>query len=189
VDRPFVLAVRADGTQLRADDAAARRRAGRGLGRRRPGRVSDLRRASRGGDAGGHRPTPRDLARRRRRRVHVGRVCAGDLRGGEARMPGRADHDRRAQDVPRRGPPTRSCAARSRHAAATALARRLAGVPRPLAQPGSGRRLLATVPLRSAQWTVHPNCRKRTWQLHQDCDVSSPGHVCSGPNRLRTFVH
>ena len=37
------------------------------------------------------------LARRRRRRLHVGRVRGGDLRGGRARLPRAADHDRRAR--------------------------------------------------------------------------------------------
>ena len=72
--------------QLRPDDAAARRRARRGRGRRRPA---------------GSRPTSATWPRRRasslelpqgvwhmaaERRVHVGRVRARDLRGGGSRL-------------------------------------------------------------------------------------------------------
>ena len=45
-----LVALRVDGQELRADDARARREAGRGGGRRRPARLADVRRPSRGGD-------------------------------------------------------------------------------------------------------------------------------------------
>ena len=57
-------------------------RARRGRRRRRPARLPDLRRSPRRGDAraGGRRRSLRDLAPRRRRRLHLGRLRRGDLR-------------------------------------------------------------------------------------------------------------
>ena len=50
-----LLALRVDRSQLRPHDAPARRRAGRGRGRRRPARLAHLRRPPRGGDPGAAR--------------------------------------------------------------------------------------------------------------------------------------
>ena len=83
VDRALARGSSAEAsTQLRADDAAARPRARRGRGRRRPARLPDLRRPSRRGDQASSRAAVRHLPRRRRRRLHVGRLRRGDLRGG-----------------------------------------------------------------------------------------------------------
>ena len=73
VDRPVLLALRADGPQLRAHDAAARRRAPRGRRRRRPARLPDLRRAPRSRDGRGRRASLRRLSRRRGRATARGR--------------------------------------------------------------------------------------------------------------------
>ena len=93
LDRPFLMAVRAVGEELRADDARARPRAGRSVGRGRPAWLPHVRRAP----GRGH-PRPRHAAvrhqpRRRGRRLHVGRVRRGDLRGCGHRLPRPADHD------------------------------------------------------------------------------------------------
>ena len=92
LDRPFVLALRFDRPQLRPDDASARRRARRGVGRGRPARLADLRRTSRGGDARAPEQAARRLPRGGRGRLHVGRLRGGDLRGGGAGLPGEPDH-------------------------------------------------------------------------------------------------
>ena len=71
----------------------------------------------------------RDLAPRRRRRLHVGGLRRGDLRGGRHRLPGTADHERRA------GPPggearlLRPAQRAPRRSGAPALARRPARLP------------------------------------------------------------
>ena len=114
VDRAVVLALRADRPQLRPNDAAARRGAGRGGGRRRPARVADVRRPSRGRHAPGRPAAVRRLPRRRRRRCDLGRLRRGDLRGGRARH-ARAPDRHRASSTHRgrrRARRTRSCAAR-----------------------------------------------------------------------------
>ena len=85
VDRPLLVALRPDRQQLRPHDAAARRGAGRGRGRRRPARLADLRRPPRRRDAPGPAPAARRLPRRRRRRRDLGRLRRGDLRGGRPR--------------------------------------------------------------------------------------------------------
>ena len=112
VDRPLLVALRADRQQLRPHDAAARRGAGRGRGRRRPARVADLRRPPRRGDASGPAPAARRLPRRRRRRRDLGRLRRGDLRGGRPRHARPPDHDGRARRARRRARPTRCCGAR-----------------------------------------------------------------------------
>ena len=56
------------------------------------------------------RAAVRHLPRRRRRRVHVGRLRGGDLRGGGARLPRAPDHDARSSARRRRGRRTRCCA-------------------------------------------------------------------------------
>ena len=92
--------------------------------------LADLHRSSRGGDARRAGAAVRRLPRRRRRRVHVGGVRRGDLRGGGCELP-------RAQDLERRlgaagkasgvlGPAQRE----GRGAASASLAPRPAGVPR-----------------------------------------------------------
>ena len=113
--RAQLLALRLDGPQLRPDDAPARRRARRGARRRRPGGLPDLRRPS-----------------RRRRRVcsstlpfgtyHVAasrRVLRGPSspRRSSTRLGSTAASFRsrpRSSAGRPRGPPTPSCAARSR---------------------------------------------------------------------------
>ena len=60
---------------------------------RRPARRAHVRRPPRRGDEGAARPAVRHLASRRRRRLHVGRVRGGDLRGGRPRHPRPADLD------------------------------------------------------------------------------------------------
>ena len=79
-----LVALRPDRSQLRPHDAATRSRARRGRRRRRPARLPDLRRASRGGNprARRRRHAVRRLARRGRRRLHLGRLRRSDLRGG-----------------------------------------------------------------------------------------------------------
>ena len=102
----------AGGPLLPEDDPAARGRARRARGRRRPGRLPDVHRAPRAG-AG--------AARRRRRRSGVAarRLRAGSARGSSSRArssPRRrrcevpADHDRPSTRCPRPGPPTACCA-------------------------------------------------------------------------------
>ena len=74
-------------------------------------------------------PPRRRLAPGRRRRVHVGRVRRGDLRGGRRRVPRRADHDR---GVRRSGTAPRLLGAAQRaprRAEAPALARGPARLP------------------------------------------------------------
>ena len=53
LDRALLVALRLDVEELRAHDAAARRGTRRGRGRRRPARLPDVRRPSRGGDRAG----------------------------------------------------------------------------------------------------------------------------------------
>ena len=90
----------------------------------------DLRRAPRGRGARAARAAARAVAPRRRRRLHVGRVRGGDLRGGGARLPRPADHDRGARP-PGAAPGVLGPAERaSGRAAAAALARGAARLPR-----------------------------------------------------------
>ena len=91
VDRALVVALRPDRAQLRAHDAAPRRRARRGRRRGRPARLADVRRAPRRGDAldrraarsasttSRRRATARGPTSRRRssRRPGSRRACAG----------------------------------------------------------------------------------------------------------------
>ena len=93
VDRPLLVALRADGHELRPHDAPARRGAGRGRGRRRPARLADLCRPPRCRDAPGRAPPSRRLPRRRRGRRDLGRLRRGDLRRGRSRHTRAADHD------------------------------------------------------------------------------------------------
>ena len=72
-----------------------------------------------------------DLAHRRRRRLHVGRVRGGDLRGGGPRLPRPPDHDGGARPP---GAASRLLGAAERaagRAGASALARRPQGLSRP----------------------------------------------------------
>ena len=112
--RAELVALRPDGAQLRAHDASARSRARRGRRRRRPARLPDLRRASGGRDARARRRrrAVRRLAPRRGRRLHLGRLRRGDLRGGRARLPGAADHDGGVRCESAAARRSRSCAAR-----------------------------------------------------------------------------
>ena len=109
LDRADVVALRLDVAQLRAHDAPARTRAGRGRRRRRPARVSDLRRAP--------RRRVRDVVRlpagcsTLAAAGDVGRARRGDLRGGRHRLPRPADHDRRVRRAGLRVRPTPCCAA------------------------------------------------------------------------------
>ena len=108
--------------QLRAHDAAPRRRARRGGGRRRPARVPDVRRPSRRGDEGRARAAVRHVPRRRGRATARGR--SSRRRSSRRRGSTRASAaSRRPSSAPaRRGLRTRCCAASAAPRAA-ALAR------------------------------------------------------------------
>ncbi len=80
-------------------------------GRRRPARVADLRRPSGGGNEGCPPASARYVPRCCRRRLHVGGVRGGDLRGGGPRMPRPTDHDAKSSADRPRARPTRSSAA------------------------------------------------------------------------------
>src|SRR5262249_4819743 len=45
---------------------------------------------------------------------------------------------------------------------------------------GAERSALAARRLRSLEWTVHPNCHERTWQLERKCDFSSKDMAAQG---------
>ena len=79
--------------------------------------------------AGGRRAAVRRLPRRRGRRLHVGGVRRGDLRGGRPRLPRAADHDRRVRRAGAAAGVLGAALGEGR-ARAAALARRPARVPR-----------------------------------------------------------
>ncbi len=89
----------------------------------RPTYVGHLAAATRAG----RRAAVRRLPRRRGRRLHVGRLRRGDLRGGRPRLPRAPDHDRRVRRAGAAARRTRCCAARrarpSCRTGATACAR------------------------------------------------------------------
>ena len=94
------------GQQLRRDDARARRRPGRRRRRPRPGRLPDLHRApGRRARAADRHERVRDPPHRRRRRVLVVRVRAGDLPAGGARGARDVDDHRRSCRGPAPRPP------------------------------------------------------------------------------------
>ena len=114
LDRPQLVALRLDRHELRADDAAARRRARRGERGRRPARLADLRRPSGRGDAraarrcrGGiwHVP-PRASAPGPTSRARSSRTPASTAACARSRPRSSAGRPH--------GPRTRSCAASAR---------------------------------------------------------------------------
>src|SRR5205085_3626870 len=104
--------------------------AGRGRGGGRPALGADLRRAPGGGATGGRRAAAGRVACRGGRRLHVGRVRGGDLRGGGPALPRAARLDGGA-GPPGSAPRVLGAAERATgRAAATALARGPARLPR-----------------------------------------------------------
>ena len=149
LDRPLLVALRADRAQLRPHDAPARRRAGRGRGRRRPARLADLRRPPRRGDAPGRARSRHGVYHvAAEGDVHVGRLRRGDLRGGRPRHAACGGSRPRSSAARRRGRRTRCSAARRARrrcrTGARACARR---------SPPSGRR----PPPNRAAWRATPS--------------------------------
>ena len=95
------------------------RRTRGGAGRRRPARLPDLRRASRRGDPEHRRAAVRPLPRGRRRRLHVGRLRRGDLRGGRTLRA--ASFASRREELGRPAPRPANSVLRSEKPAAPAL--------------------------------------------------------------------
>ena len=118
----------------------ARRGARRGRGRRRPARLADVRRASRGSGARARRASARALASRRRRRLHVGGVRGGDLRGGRARRAACGGSRPRSSGARRRGRRTPCCGASVRRAAAAARGATACARASTVFSDGAGRR-------------------------------------------------
>ena len=106
------LGVRAARPQLRAHDAAPRRRARGAERRRRPARLPDLHAPPRRGDRATDRVLPAGhVPPRRRRRLHLARARRGHHGGGRPAGPRRCRSPAPSWTARRRDPPARSCAA------------------------------------------------------------------------------
>ena len=123
VGDPNVVALRVDRAQLPADDAAARRGAGRGRGRRRPARLPDLRRPPGGGDERARRRRAPEAASGTSPRTATARGRTSRRRSSKRRASTRvsAGSPRPSSSARRRGrrTPFSGASARARHASRT----------------------------------------------------------------------